>query len=84
MEERQVIVTWHRPEEKLPGPGEIVVMSVSGKGKNMSYDHTFALGWWLDDGLGWELEGVELTEFTVHAWCDLDPYGLKRRTEHEL
>ena len=28
MEERQVIVTCHRPEEKLPKPGEIVVKKI--------------------------------------------------------
>ena len=75
MIERQVIVTWEDPK-KPPKPGEIVVMTISGKGKNMEYDHAFALGCWYDDGLGWDLESVQLDEFIVHAWADLEPYGM--------
>ena len=76
MIERQVIATWHRPEEKLPPEGQIVVASISGFTKHTTYDHTFALVEWYGDGLGWELtDDNNLDEFTVHAWCDLEPYG---------
>lgn len=72
---RQTIVTWHTPDEKKPEEGHIVVASVSGNGKNVTYDHAFALAEWYDDGYGWTLTDVELDSFTVHAWCDLIPYG---------
>ena len=39
--ERQVIVTWHTPEEKLPPVGEIVVASISGRRGDISYDHAY-------------------------------------------
>ena len=80
MIERQVIATWHRPEEKLPEPGEIVIATVSGRRRNTTYDHTFMLVEWYDDGFGWEpTDGKKLNEFVVHAWCDLKPYGMKER-----
>ena len=41
MIERQVIVTWHKPDEKLPEEGVFVVVSFSGKAGNIRYDHTF-------------------------------------------
>ena len=42
----------------------------------MTYDHALALAEWYDDGFGWGLtDDIKLTEFTVHAWCDLEPYG---------
>ena len=73
--ERQTIVTWYRPDEKLPPEGDIVVATVSGRrGKNITYDHAFALVSWFPDGLGFALEDIHLDEFTVHAWCDLEPY----------
>lgn len=75
--ERQTIVTWYTPEEKHPEEGRIVVASVSGRKKNVTYDHTFTLVSWFEDGLGYTLENDELEEFTVHAWCDLEPYGVE-------
>lgn len=77
MIERQVFVTWHTPDEKLPPEGDIVVVTISGKTKNMEYDHAFALAEWYSDGLGFELLSETLDEYTVHAWCDLLPYGIK-------
>ena len=71
---RQDIVTWHTPAEKHPPEGIIVVASVSGKKKNITYDHALVLVQWYDDGLGYTLENDELEEFTIHAWCDLEPY----------
>ena len=75
--ERQVIATWYKPEEKLP-PEEwdTVLLTVSGEGENVKYDHAFALGGY-DPDIGWYLDGFEekaLKDFTVHAWCDLEPY----------
>ena len=78
MEERQVIVCWYTPEEKHPPEGEIVIVSMSGKFSNgIIYSHAFAIAeWWDDDG--WILTDIEKPlEYTVHAWCDLEPYGAK-------
>ena len=76
MIERMPIVTWYTPEEKLPPVGQIVVASISGFTKHTTYDHTFALVEWYDDGFGWTVpDDEELVEFVVHAWCDLEPYG---------
>ena len=73
--ENQVIACWNSPDKKLPNEGDIVVVTVSGKrGKSITYDHAFALASWFDDGLGWQLEDLHLDEFTIHAWCDLEPY----------
>lgn len=78
MIERQTIVTWYTPEEKMPKEGDITVVTISGKGgNNVTYDHAFALAEWYDDGLGWTLTDIELDEFVVHAWADLKPYGGK-------
>lgn len=79
MIERQVIVTWHKPEEKMPNEGDIVVVTVSGGFDNVTYDHAFVLAEWYDDGLGWYFHDEILNQtnrksITVHAWCDLEPY----------
>ena len=75
--ERQVIATWYTPMEKLP-PAEwdTLLLTVSGKGNNVAYDHALALGGY-DPEIGWYLDGLEdelLNDFTVHAWCDIYPY----------
>lgn len=80
MIERQVFVTWYTPEEKLPPEGEITIATISGSSDNIIYDHCFALvEWWHDDG--WVLAESDaddaMDELTVHAWCDLEPYGSK-------
>lgn len=73
--ERQVIACWYTPDEKLPPEGDIVLVTISGKrGQNITFDHSFALASWFDDGEGWELEYDDFDYFTVHAWCDIGPY----------
>ena len=80
MIERQVFVTWWEPSRKLPKNDDIVVMTVSGKAGNRTFDHALMLGNYVD-GEGWWFEDVDIdTEelmdsITVHAWCDLEPYG---------
>ena len=81
MIERQVIVTWHKPEEKLPLTDELVIATVSGKIANITFDHCFAIasycegeGWWIDCA---ENE-KDMDELTVHAWCDLEPYDRRQ------
>lgn len=77
MTERQVIVTWYTPEEKLPDDDDFVVTSISGKTGNMTYDHALVVAsYWY--GEGWLFDGMDPEEsdanITVHAWCDLEPY----------
>lgn len=76
--ERQVIATWYTPQEKLPPEDNHVLVTVSGSDKNTIYDHALQIGSWMDDGLGWLVEGFsDEAEVIVHAWCDIDPYGFK-------
>ena len=75
MIERQLIVTWYKPDEKTPLTDTRVVVTVSGKARNIILDHALETATWFGDGLGWDLEGYPDAEFTVHAWADLDPYG---------
>lgn len=71
--ERQVIVDWYKPEEKLPEPYLTVVATISGHRGNCHYDRALALMEYADDGCGWmPTEGEDFDELTVHAWCDLD------------
>lgn len=83
--ERQVIVTWYTPEEKMPEEGVFVVATVSGKGPHITYDHTLMVAEWYDDGEGWEFESLDCdtdpASVVVHAWCDLEPYGIGRNTK---
>lgn len=75
--ERQVIVTWHTPDEKLPPEYNSVVATISGKAGNSIFDHAMCMMEFARDGCGWlasELD-LEFDELTVHAWCDLEPYG---------
>lgn len=76
MIERQVIVTWHTPDEKLPTEFETVVATFSGKSSTAEYDHAFCLIEWCGDH--WDMDGmdIDLTDYIVHAWCDLEPYGM--------
>ena len=79
MIERQVIVTWYRPEEKLPPDGQIVVATVSGKSRNITMDHALVTAAYYKS-IGWDVEDcvfdIDLkgSWLEVHAWADLEPY----------
>lgn len=76
--ERQVIATWYTPEEKFPPEGMLNLVTVSGRDGNNIYDHTLQIGSWMNDDIGWMVEGFsDDAQFTVHAWCDIDPYDFK-------
>jgi len=82
MIERQVITTWNVPEEskgKLPEDDSFVIVTVSGKCDNVTYDHAFAIANYIEDDDGWYFDDPLLERFrdniTVHAWADLEPYG---------
>ena len=77
MIERQVIVTWYAPDEDLPEDGQIVVVTISGSKPGVTCDHTLTTAEWYENS-GWTLTDMDLDEFTVHAWCDLDPYGVPK------
>jgi hypothetical protein len=79
MIEKQVIVQWYTPEEKMPEQYEMVPATISGVNKqgNLKWDNALVMASW-DSQCGWMIDGYELEEFaelTVHAWCDLRPYG---------
>ncbi len=84
--ERQVIVTWYDPAEKLPPDDEYVVIIVSGRrNDNQFYEHAIGIGAYYS-GKGWLIDGVdeeESSRLTVEAWCDLDAIvrsGVKTET----
>ena len=74
MIEKQVITTWYTPEEKLPPEDIGVIATISGKAKNYTLDHAVVTMYWCADE-GWYSDEYDFTELTVHAWCDLEPYG---------
>ena len=72
--ERQVFVTWYTPaEKKPPEEWDVVLVTVSGKKGVTTYDHAFALAAYDKDD-GWMLWNDDMTEFTIHAWADIEPY----------
>ena len=74
MIERQVIVTWYMPEEKLPPEDEDYVVTFSGKDGSITYDHVLGVGTWFGRD-GWYIRELsEDAEFTIHAWADLESY----------
>lgn len=76
--ERQVIVTWYTPEERLPEEDVYVVVTMSGHGPYVTYDHALMLATWCEDE-GWMIDGLNIDtdekSIVVHAWADLEPYG---------
>lgn len=80
MIERQVITTWYTPEERCPEDGIFVVVSASGKSRNVTLDHALMIAEYYQ-GEGWTIEGFDHTlkgaYLEIHAWADLEPYGAK-------
>lgn len=77
MIERQVIVTWYTPEEKLPEEDVFTIVTASGRIGNIGYDHAFAIATY-DKSMGWIFDDPYLDisrGLTVEAWADLEPYG---------
>ena len=79
--ERQTVVTWYTPQESLPEEGVQVVVSMSGHSRDTVWKHCLAVACH-DDEVGWILDGIDpdlaFNKMTVHAWCDLVPYGGER------
>lgn len=82
MIERQVIVTWYTPEEKLPKEGERVPCTISGFVGSWLFHRALVLGKYREDK-GWEFDEAftgepniaRIRAITVHAWADLEPYS---------
>lgn len=76
--ERQVIVTWYTPAEKLPEEGQCVPVTISGKTQNIAFDHALVMAEYYE-GDGWCIDpydfGLKGAWLKVHAWADLEPYG---------
>ncbi len=76
MKERMVIANWYGPDEKHPAEeGATVLVTVSGKIGNTTYDHAFAFGEWYEDD-GWYVDGCK-NGLKIEAWCDIEPYGAR-------
>lgn len=76
--ERQVIVTWHKPAEKLPPKDCNTIITFSGKSQNAEYKHVFGIASYFP-GEGWMIDGMDENvsdRMTIEAWADLDPYGM--------
>lgn len=75
--ERQVIVNWYTPEERIPNDGDFVVATVSGKCRNIIWDHALVIAEYYADE-GWFFDeydpGLKGSHATIHAWADLEPY----------
>lgn len=71
---RQVIVTWFTPEEKLPEDDLEVIATVNAKSKNKEFIRTLINVYYSSDE-GWYELDYGFDEITVLAWCDLEPYG---------
>ena len=61
---------------------------MSGSFAHVTYDHAFVLAEWYADGDGWYFHDEILNQtrkenITVHAWCDLEPYGVVQREKRD-
>lgn len=77
--ERQVIVTWYTPDEKLPPEDLEMVVIFSGRYGLKEYVHALGLAWYYKDD-GWLIDDMsdeESSAMTIEAWADLDPYGME-------
>lgn len=72
--QKQVIVQWYTPEERVPQNDFAVLATVSGKAKGVEFKHVLMIMIY-DTEEGWFSMEYEFDELTVHAWCDLRPYG---------
>lgn len=76
--ERQVIVTWYRPAEKVPPADYSTIITFSGKSKNVEYKHALGIASYFP-GEGWMIDGMDENasdRMTIEAWADLEPYGM--------
>lgn len=64
---------WHKPECLTPDmeqAGDMVLAIISGKGKNVTYEHAYVLAGW-NPKEGWYLYWDKLDEFIVERWAYL-------------
>lgn len=78
MIERQVIVTWYTPKEKLPPEDEMVICTINGKAYGLIFENALVnLAYCTEEG--WYSTEYEFDELKVIAWCDLKPFQQKSR-----
>lgn len=82
--ERQVIVTWYTPEEKLPPEGMRVVVTFSGRTKDTIYSHVIGVARCCSEyeceEPAWDIDGLSIEDSVrmhVESWADLEPYGMR-------
>lgn len=72
---------WVPVTERLPEEGLSVPLTISGKTRNITFDHALVMGEWYESE-GWYIEPYDFTLknawLTVYAWADLEPYGGKK------
>lgn len=78
MIERQVIVTWYTPEEKLPPEDIEMVCTINGEALGIKFENAIVLLSWHPDE-GWTSMEYFFSKLEVIAWCDLMPYGYKEK-----
>lgn len=87
MIEKQVIVNWYKPDQKLPPDGEAVPATVSGKSGSHYIQHALVTAEFYE-GEGWFVEGFDTDKkgawLVVHAWADLEPYEVNKKQSKEL
>lgn len=74
MIERQVIVSWYDPADKLPEEDLIVIATVSGSAAGLRLERTNIPMCYGGSKEGWYSPDLQLDEVTVYGWCDLEPY----------
>ena len=79
MIERQVIVTWYTPDEKLPPEGIEVICTINGKTDSVCFENAMEFLIWDKDTGWWSAYHGWIKELEVIAWCDLMPYGYKEK-----
>lgn len=77
--ERQVIVTWYDPKEKLPPDGELTYVTFSDKDGYYRHRKGVARCYhgWADEPPVWAILGLDIHDcFNQHidAWADLEPF----------
>jgi len=79
--ERQQIVTWYKPEEKLPPDGMYRYVTFSGETKDHIYYHAMGVAkcfhGWMDEPPVWVIKGLDIHDCVnciIEAWADLEPF----------
>lgn len=65
---------WINPERRLPDDDRCVLVCITGKWGNVSFQYGYELAQYYPDG-EWCVQGFEdMDELTVHAWAEIPQY----------